>query len=76
MSKFREDAEYAGRYFRTFCRWVMLSTTVGVICGLIGSAFHQIVTHATGIRINNPWLIFLLPVGGLAIAWLYRVTGT
>lgn len=74
MKHFKDDALYAGRYFRTFFRWLMVATTIGAISGLVGSAFHMTVSRFTEIRTANGWLIYLMPVGGLAIAALYHCT--
>lgn len=74
MKHFKDDALYAGRYFRTFYRWLLVATTVGTISGLVGSAFHLTVDCVTGVRTNNNWLIFLMPVGGIIIAAIYRLT--
>ena len=74
MADIKSTAIKAGKYFRTFYRWVLLSAATGVICGLVGSAFHLTVDWVTAVRGANPWLIFLLPAGGLAIAAIYRVS--
>ena len=64
----------AGRYFRTFYRWLLVATCVGAISGLVGSAFHLTVEWVTGVRTGNSWLIYLMPVGGIVIAAIYRLT--
>lgn len=74
MIHLKDDAMYAGRYFRTFYRWLLVATTVGAISGLVGSAFHLTVDLVTGVRTNNSWLIYLMPVGGILIAAIYRLT--
>ena len=76
MDKFKSGAIRVGKYFRTFYRWVLLSVVTGLVCGLVGSAFHLTVDFATGFRAQHQWLVFLLPVGGLAIAFIYRVSKT
>lgn len=74
MANLKSTAIKAGKYFRTFYRWVLVSVATGVVCGLVGSAFHLTVDWVTSVRMANPWLIFLLPVGGLVIAAIYRVS--
>ena len=74
LDKLKSGAISAGKYFRTFYRWVLLAIVTGLVCGLVGSAFHMAVEYVTDFRARYPWLVFLLPVGGLAIALLYRVT--
>ena len=76
VKHFGKDALNAGLYFRTFCRWLMLATIIGVVCGLVGSAFHMAVTWVTSVRLGTPWLLYLLPVGGIAITALYKLTKT
>ncbi len=74
MDSFKSGAISVGKYFRTFYRWVLLSVVTGLMCGLVGSAFHLTVDFATSFRAQHQWLVFLLPIGGLAIALIYRVS--
>lgn len=52
-----------------------IAIAVGVPCGLIGSAFHMAVNEANALRASHPWILFLLPVLGLCIAFIYRKSG-
>lgn len=72
--KFSCEAKIACKFGRAFVLWVLLASVIGLVGGLIGSAFYMSVYYATVIRVAHPWLIWLLPAGGLAIAALYRVT--
>ena len=74
MEQFKNEALNAGRYFRTFYRWLLVATTVGAISGLVGSAFHLTVARVTGVRTANSWLVYLMPLGGIIIAAIYRLT--
>ena len=56
-------------------RWSLLAILVGAVCGLVGTAFHVCVNYATRWRGELPWLLYLLPVGGVAIVWLYHRLG-
>lgn len=58
-----------------FIKWVMLGSAVGSIVGVMGVLFHFSVEWATEMRQQHSWLLFLLPLGGVAIALLYRQTG-
>lgn len=60
---------------RLFIRWVMFSVLVGILVGVVGVAFHYAIELATEFRIENPNIIFFLPVGGLFIILLYKITG-
>lgn len=74
MEQIKDTAMNAGRYFRTFYRWLLVATCVGSISGLVGSAFHLTVAWVTGVRTASSWLIYLMPVGGILIAAIYRLT--
>lgn len=74
MERLRQKAIVVGRYFRTFYRWLLVSAVTGLICGLVGTAFNLTVGFATEFRQENPWMVLLLPLGGVLIALLYRAT--
>lgn len=57
-------------------KWLVLAAVVGTLCGGIGAAFYHAVTAVTALRTQHPWLLFTLPVAGLVIVALYKVTGT
>ncbi len=52
---------------------LLAAVAVGVLCGVIGAAFAKSISFVTEIRSNNSWLIYLLPVGGLVSALLYKI---
>ena len=60
-------------YVKALGKWVFLSVIIGILCGILGSAFHIGVDDATRLRESFPWLIWLLPVAGLAIVGLYSL---
>lgn len=60
---------------RTFIKWLLLSGITGILCGVSGTAFHLCMEFATDVRTANSFLIYLLPVGGVVIVFLYRICG-
>jgi H+/Cl- antiporter ClcA len=54
-------------------KWVIFAIIVGLVVGLCGTAFYYGMTLVTLLRAQNPWLIFLLPVGGFIIVGLYHL---
>ncbi|MCM1282285.1 MAG: chloride channel protein [Muribaculaceae bacterium] len=54
-------------------KWVVFALLVGGVVGLCGTAFYFSLSFVTLLRAQNPWLIFLLPVGGLGIVGLYHL---
>lgn len=45
----------------------------GVLGGFVGSLFSHVLSLVTSIRAASPWLILLLPIGGIATVALYRI---
>jgi H+/Cl- antiporter ClcA len=56
-------------------KWIGLGAIVGALAGLAGAAFLATLTWATDLRLANPWLIGLLPIGGLAVGLAYHYGG-
>ncbi|MDO5125272.1 MAG: chloride channel protein [Ruminococcus sp.] len=62
------------KYCITFVKWITIAFIVGATGGGVGALFSKAVIWVTGIRQANSWLIYLLPVGGLAIIGLYKLS--
>lgn len=60
-----------GRNFITFMRWGIFSVIVGGTVGLVSTFFAYCLGQVTACREQNPWLLLLLPFGGMAIVFLY-----
>lgn len=60
-------------YGMAFVRWVITGVGIGALCGLVGGVFAMAVEAATHLRMQCPWLLYLLPLGGLCIAGMYRL---
>lgn len=63
-------------YGKALGKWLIVSVIIGVLCGLLGSAFHIGVGLATDFRLTHPWVIFTLPAAGLLIVAIYRFLHT
>ena len=63
-------------YIKAVLKWLPVAVLTGVACGVIGSVFHIGVHHATELRAEWPWLLWCLPVLGLAIVGFYKLTKT
>ena len=78
MDKFKEtvrhDASRVKQYILSFLKWTVIAIVTGALGGAIGAAFRYAISFVTEFRGDNPWLCYLLPLGGLMIAFLYRVT--
>ncbi|WP_372776311.1 voltage-gated chloride channel family protein [Mangrovibacterium sp.] len=56
-------------------KWFLLTIPVAAITGSLVALFLFLLKLATHVRWDNPWLLFLLPVAGVAIVSLYRFRG-
>ncbi len=59
---------------KTFIKWILIAVLIGGIGGGVGSAFHILVDIATETREKYDVLIWFLPLAGLLIVFLYRIT--
>lgn len=59
------------RNFLTFTKWGIFSSIVGLVVGAVSTLFAWCLGEVTRIRGDNPWLILLLPLGGVFIVFLY-----
>ena len=71
----KKKLKSAGGYVLAFFKWLALAVVTGLVGGVVGTLFHVSVEYVTGLRKDNPWIILLLPVGGIVIAGLYRLCG-
>ena len=58
-----------------FLKWLLWAAVIGTVLGFISTAFHYSVDFAQELRLKYPWLLCLLPIGGLIIVFMYRVCG-
>ena len=74
MNFIKDESKAAWKYIWTFVKWLFIAGVTGIVGGFVGTAFNLSVSWATGTRMAHPWLLLLLPVSGLLIAGLYRLT--
>lgn len=53
-------------------KWTLLGSAVGALAGTASAIFLFALAWATNIRVENPTLLFFLPVAGFAVGWLYH----
>ncbi|MBN8618353.1 MAG: voltage-gated chloride channel family protein [Anaerolineae bacterium] len=64
-------------FFQTILRWSLLGSAVGLLAGTASAIFLAALDWATATRVAHPPIIFLLPLAGLALGWVYhRYAGT
>ena len=62
-------------YLKVFARRTALSVLIGLLCGGLGGLFHYVVDLSSGMFHAHGWLLYLLPLAGMAIVWLYHRAG-
>jgi len=70
--KMKDNIKSVCSYAIVFLKWVLIAVITGTVGGFIGTLFHIAVEKATEIRMENPYIIYYLPLGGLAIVLLYK----
>jgi H+/Cl- antiporter ClcA len=52
-------------------KWFVLGSVVGVLTGTASAIFLASLDFVTSTRMDHPWLLFLLPLGGVFTSYLY-----
>ncbi len=71
---FYEEIEKQSKRLMSFLKWVLIAGIIGMALGLVGTAFYYGLLFVTDFRNANPLVILGLPIGGLAIVFLYHVS--
>ena len=69
----RRQIQHNYHRFRTFLKWILVAIVTGLFVGLVGIAFSYAMKYATNLRQSYPWLLYLLPLAGLAIVGWYHL---
>lgn len=62
-------------FFSVLSQWILIGGIIGVIVGSATALLLETNDLMGDTRINNGWLIYLLPVGGLIIGYIYMHYG-
>ena len=60
---------------RHLVQWTVLVVPVAVLAGSASAGFLWALDLVTHLRWAHGWLLFLLPLGGVFVGWLYHVFG-
>ncbi|MBR7077005.1 MAG: chloride channel protein, partial [Lachnospiraceae bacterium] len=69
----KEHMQKVGLDLLVFLRSLIMAVLLGIGVGVYACAFAMLINFLTGIRTQNPWLLYLLPLGGLAIVGFYHL---
>ncbi len=76
MEEWKERLHHIGQYVLVLIKWLAVGGLVGAVGGVVGSLFHIGVDYATHFRMEHGWVLYFLPVAGLVIAALYKLSAT
>ena len=68
-----EKALRSALYIKAFVKWTFGSLLMGALGGVAGALFSHLISYVTDVRMDNEWLLYLLPLGGIVIAFIYRL---
>lgn len=75
IERYKKTAKSYAEYVLIFIKWLNIGLLLGVIGGLVGTAFCYSIGFATELRQTTPEIIWFLPLGGLLIVFLYKKCG-
>jgi len=75
LGRLAGGADEQGRLILWLLRWIVLGIGVGVLAGLSSALFLKMLEWSTRSFAEHGWLLYLLPVAGLAMGCLYHYTG-
>ncbi|MNC08773.1 H(+)/Cl(-) exchange transporter ClcA [compost metagenome] len=55
----------------TLLKWIVLGGGVGILTGTASAFFLKSLDFVTELRSAHPWLLFLLPLGGALVSFMY-----
>lgn len=73
LERLKQKVWAVGRYGWSVLWWGVAALSIGGACGALGAMFHHAIDWATQTRLIHPWLIWLLPLAGVAALLLYRL---
>ncbi|MBQ8638299.1 MAG: chloride channel protein [Lachnospiraceae bacterium] len=60
------------RELKSFVKWLFLAFAAGLLVGAVGSLFSLCLTWATNTRKEHEWILYLLPLAGILIVFIYQ----
>ena len=75
MARLAGGAQDGANLLVWFGRWVMIGVGIGIVAGFSSAALLASLTWATDTRVDHGWIVWLLPLAGLATGCLYHYSG-
>ncbi|GIO44631.1 voltage-gated chloride channel family protein [Paenibacillus apis] len=74
LAKWAGKESYSG-LMASFLKWVVLGALIGILTGSASALFLKGLDAVTAYRMDQPWLLYLLPLGGALVSFLYMKYG-
>jgi H+/Cl- antiporter ClcA len=58
-------------FLRSTAKWLVLASLVGILAGTASAIFLIALAWVTETRVSQPWLLYLLPLAGFIVGWVY-----
>lgn len=75
FERYKKTAKSYAAYVLIFIKWLNIGLLLGILGGLVGTAFCYSIGFVTELREANTFLVWFLPLGGLVIVFLYKKCG-
>ncbi len=62
-------------HLRSSLHWLAILVPLSAVVGSASALFLWALDAVTRVRFDNPWLLYLLPLGGLIVGWFYQHYG-
>jgi H+/Cl- antiporter ClcA len=62
-------------FVTVFAKWICAGVVIGVVVGTLTTILLKTNDFLGDVRVDNPWLIYLLPLGGILIGYIYMNYG-
>ena len=71
--KIKDRLPHTLRRLKSCAKWILFAMVSGVVIGGIGTIFYFCLAAVTQFRGEHPWILWLLPIGGVLIVGGYRL---
>ena len=61
------------RHLISAIKWIIFPIISGLVIGAAGTLFSILLAFVTNLRLSHPWLLYLLPIGGVVIVGCYHL---
>lgn len=75
MNILRQQTQEHVALLRAVGRWLLILAPMAIVVGSAAALFLWLLGWVTQLHAQASWLLYLLPLAGVAIAWLYKQVG-